>query len=141
MQSNKDEDELNNSTIKETNRGDKLRKSGQIGDTQLSIVYSSKYSLDLSHCNEIESTAPLFYISPEQTQLIIHAQQAKEHRSESRKKVTFDLIGGLQNQVEMVREMIDVPLKHPEVFTNFGKWLSCIGCFVGVIAVLVKFFI
>ncbi|XP_067039753.1 ATPase family gene 2 protein homolog A-like isoform X2 [Acropora muricata] len=120
MQSNKDQDELNNSTIKETNRGDKLRKSGQIGDTQLSIEYSSKYSLDLSHCNEIESTAPLFYISPEETQLIIHAQQAKELRSESRKKVTFDLIGGLQNQVEMVREMIDVPLKHPEVFTNFG---------------------
>jgi len=41
----------------------------------------------------------------------------------------------------MVREMIDVPLKHPEVFTNFGKWLLCVGCFVGVIAVLVKFFI
>lgn len=124
IQSNVDQDELNNITIKGTNRGDKLRKSYQICDIQLSTECQSKYSLDLSNCNENKSTALLFYISSGETQLIIHAQQAKQQRSESRKKVTFDLIGGLQNQVEMVREMIDLPLKHPGVFTNFGKWLS-----------------
>ena len=72
--------------------------------------------------NQCDSQLVLHYISPEETHLTIHAHGARQNeQSESRKKVTFESIGGLQKQVALVREMIELPLKHPEMFTNYGK--------------------
>ena len=72
--------------------------------------------------NQGDSQSVFYYISPEETHLTIHAHGARTHeQSESRKKVTFESIGGLQKQVALVREMIELPLKHPEMFTNYGK--------------------
>ncbi len=34
--------------------------------------------------------------------------------------VTYEDIGGLHNEIKKVREMIEVPLKHPEVFERLG---------------------
>ncbi len=34
--------------------------------------------------------------------------------------VTYDQIGGLEEQIEKVREVIDLPLTHPEVFKSVG---------------------
>ncbi len=34
--------------------------------------------------------------------------------------VTYEDIGGLQNEVELVREMVELPMKHPEVFEKLG---------------------
>ena len=72
--------------------------------------------------NQCDSQSVLHYISPEETHLTIHAYGARQNEeSESRKKVTFESLGGLQKQVALVREMIELPLKHPEMFTNYGK--------------------
>ena len=72
--------------------------------------------------NQCDSQSVFYYISPEETHLTIHAYGARQNeQSESRKKVTFESIGGLQKQVALVREMIELPLKHPEMFTNYGK--------------------
>lgn len=72
--------------------------------------------------NQCGSQSVFYYISPEETHLTIHAHGACQNdRSESRGKVTFQSIGGLQKQVALVREMIELPLKHPEMFTNYGK--------------------
>lgn len=72
--------------------------------------------------NQCDSQSVFYYISPEETRLIIHAHGARQNeRSESKRKVTFESIGGLQKQVALVREMIELPLKHPEMFTNYGK--------------------
>ena len=72
--------------------------------------------------NQCDSQSVLYYISPEETHLTIHAYGTRQNeKSESRKKVTFESIGGLQKQVALVREMIELPLKHPEMFTNYGK--------------------
>jgi ATP-dependent 26S proteasome regulatory subunit len=34
--------------------------------------------------------------------------------------VSFDSIGGLQKQIKSIREMIEMPLLHPERFTKYG---------------------
>ncbi|KAJ7363283.1 spermatogenesis associated protein 5 [Desmophyllum pertusum] len=52
---------------------------------------------------------------------LFHTHGARQSEcKESRRKVTFESIGGLKKQVELVREMIELPLKHPEMFTNYG---------------------
>ncbi len=34
--------------------------------------------------------------------------------------VTYEDIGGLKNEIELIREMIELPMKHPEVFQKLG---------------------
>ncbi|KAK2891387.1 hypothetical protein Q8A67_014030 [Cirrhinus molitorella] len=35
-------------------------------------------------------------------------------------KVTYSMIGGLSSQLQVIRETIELPLKHPELFRNYG---------------------
>ncbi|KAM9357083.1 ATPase family gene 2 protein homolog A [Symphorus nematophorus] len=37
-----------------------------------------------------------------------------------RSKVTYNMIGGLSSQLDVIRETIELPLKHPELFSNYG---------------------
>ncbi|XP_042274364.1 ATPase family protein 2 homolog [Thunnus maccoyii] len=37
-----------------------------------------------------------------------------------RSKVTYSMIGGLCSQLDVIRETIELPLKHPELFSNYG---------------------
>ncbi|MCX6652352.1 MAG: CDC48 family AAA ATPase [Methanomassiliicoccales archaeon] len=55
----------------------------------------------------------------EQTELNVktEAMEAKEAVSPS---VTYDDVGGLEEQLQRVREMIELPLKHPELFDRLG---------------------
>lgn len=35
-------------------------------------------------------------------------------------KVTYSMIGGLSSQLDVIRETIELPLKHPELFSSYG---------------------
>ncbi|XP_068181310.1 ATPase family gene 2 protein homolog A [Antennarius striatus] len=39
---------------------------------------------------------------------------------DARSKVTYSMIGGLSSQLDVIRETIELPLKHPELFSNYG---------------------
>lgn len=48
-------------------------------------------------------------------------QQRERPDGESRgSKVTYSSIGGLNSQLDVIRETIELPLKHPELFSNYG---------------------
>ncbi len=34
--------------------------------------------------------------------------------------ITYEDIGGLKNEIELIREMVELPMKHPEVFEKLG---------------------
>ncbi|KAB0676211.1 CDC48 family AAA ATPase [Aureimonas leprariae] len=46
--------------------------------------------------------------------------QYEEPKGERRADVTYDDIGGLGNTVDQVREMVELPLRHPELFQRLG---------------------
>jgi len=35
-------------------------------------------------------------------------------------KITYEDIGGLQNEIQKIREMVELPMKHPELFKKLG---------------------
>lgn len=47
-------------------------------------------------------------------------QAAEDPATSKRSKVTYSMIGGLSSQLEVIRETIELPLKHPELFSNYG---------------------
>lgn len=50
-----------------------------------------------------------------------HSQpHTTEDQGQERSKVTYSMIGGLSAQLAAIRETIELPLKHPEIFRKYG---------------------
>ncbi len=58
-------------------------------------------------------------ISPE-TRISIGTEPESKISNNFSKKFTYDDIGGLDDELKKVREMIELPLKHPELFDRMG---------------------
>ncbi|UCD73279.1 MAG: CDC48 family AAA ATPase [Candidatus Bathyarchaeota archaeon] len=53
------------------------------------------------------------------TQIEISSSPASETEVR-RPLVTYEDIGGLKDEIERIREMVELPMKHPELFTHLG---------------------
>ncbi len=58
-------------------------------------------------------------IIAENTEIILSEEPPRVLTS-SVPRVTYEDIGGLKNEIQKVREMIELPLKHPELFERLG---------------------
>ncbi|WEU40687.1 MAG: CDC48 family AAA ATPase [Candidatus Odinarchaeum yellowstonii] len=54
------------------------------------------------------------------TEVIVSERPAKEIMEKPVAKVHYEDIGGLSNEIKKIREMIELPLTHPEVFNKLG---------------------
>lgn len=51
---------------------------------------------------------------------VIFSPEASEAVEEQRFDITYEDIGGLREEIKNIREMIELPLKHPEIFERLG---------------------
>lgn len=56
----------------------------------------------------------------ERTEIVLLEKPAKSVRSVRATGTTYENVGGLRAEVQRVREMIELPMKHPEVFQKLG---------------------
>ncbi|MGB3944913.1 MAG: CDC48 family AAA ATPase, partial [Methanothrix sp.] len=56
----------------------------------------------------------------ERTEVSLLDRPAKGFGSVKGTGITYEDVGGLRNEVQRIREMIELPMKHPEVFTRLG---------------------
>jgi transitional endoplasmic reticulum ATPase len=54
------------------------------------------------------------------TKITISEKTHKELEELERRKVTYEDIGGLEEEIQKIREMIELPLRHPELFKRIG---------------------
>lgn len=66
------------------------------------------------------SSTDTFYAVCSSTTLSI-SDPAEQDEGDERSKVTYSMIGGLSGQLQVIRETIELPLKHPELFKNYGE--------------------
>ncbi|MFO8078212.1 MAG: CDC48 family AAA ATPase [Thermoplasmatota archaeon] len=67
---------------------------------------------------KLSSTTEIALIQQSTTiQLSEKPTKAEEHK---RPHITYEDIGGLKDEIKQVREMIELPLKHPEIFDKIG---------------------
>lgn len=59
-------------------------------------------------------------IITENTEVVLSNKPVDVDDNSSLPNVTYEDIGGLTDEVKKVREMVEVPLKHPEVFERLG---------------------
>lgn len=66
-----------------------------------------------------ETNPKIPVIITEQTEVVLNPE-AVEVKEEALPGVTYEDIGGLEDEIKKVREMIELPLKHPEIFERLG---------------------
>ncbi len=63
---------------------------------------------------------------PKQAALVTEATEVQlnpegvEFKEEAVPEVTYEDVGGLEEEIRKIREMIELPLKHPEIFEHLG---------------------
>lgn len=125
----------NSLDTKESNDGQLVRsktESGQEEATTVTLPEKTQILSDPVAGNVCERTVhteskssrsnrAVYYISADETCLFIQAHGAvMSQREDTNNQVTFSSVGGLQQQVSMVQEMVELPLKHPELFSSYG---------------------
>jgi transitional endoplasmic reticulum ATPase len=69
----------------------------------------------------VVSTTPRGIVQvTEQTEIELLPEYAEPKEATGPVGVTYDDVGGLGDTIEQVREMIELPLKHPELFARLG---------------------
>ncbi|MBY5826355.1 CDC48 family AAA ATPase [Rhizobium leguminosarum] len=66
------------------------------------------------------STHPRGVVQVNEQTVVELRPQYEEPKEARRADVTYDDIGGLGSSVEQVREMVELPLRHPELFQRLG---------------------
>ena len=68
---------------------------------------------------------------------VFHMQSTEDdEKNDGGTKVSFSDIGGLNEQIRELREVIELPLTNPELFTRVGIKVSDIGAFIIVFIML-----
>ncbi|XP_026522820.1 spermatogenesis-associated protein 5 isoform X1 [Notechis scutatus] len=63
---------------------------------------------------------PFYFISSRTRVSFIQSQAKVTEECNLEPKVTYDSIGGLSNQLKTIKEMIELPLKQPDLFRKYG---------------------
>ncbi len=66
----------------------------------------------------VSKTMPKGYVIVTPSTKIIISDQVQEESKVP--QVSYEDIGGLKNEIELIREMVELPMKHPEVFQKLG---------------------
>jgi transitional endoplasmic reticulum ATPase len=56
----------------------------------------------------------------ENTEVIVHKQAKEVSEEASVPDVTYEDIGGLDDAIQKIREMVEIPLKYPQIFERLG---------------------
>ncbi|XP_040029583.2 ATPase family gene 2 protein homolog A [Gasterosteus aculeatus] len=87
---------------------------GSLGPEQAELIPAAPPGCALS--------SDTFYCLSRSTKVRVGSRAAQEDpdAQAGRSKVTYSMIGGLSGQLDVIRETIELPLKHPELFSTYG---------------------
>lgn len=86
-----------------------------------------KYSVDIDKSVDATSLAPgtrvalksdsfrLFKVLPSKVDPLVSLMMVEKVPD-----ATYDMVGGLENQIKEIKEVIELPIKHPELFESLG---------------------
>lgn len=101
-----------------------VQQRARSGDPRMSAAMRGFAELPSYGLQEIRlvvvSTQPRGIVQMTETTEVELRPQFEEPKDARRADVTYDDIGGLGNAVEQVREMVELPLRHPELFQRLG---------------------
>ena len=71
-------------------------------------------------CSRCSTATVSYYITAAATKIVINNSDDSNSRHNFKEKLTYDLIGGLDKQIQMLKEMVELSIKSPNVFQSYG---------------------
>src|SRR5918998_1457199 len=68
----------------------------------------------------VASTVPTGVVHIDAKTVVELLPEYKEQQGERRADVTYDDLGGMRDTIDALREMVELPLRHPELFQRLG---------------------
>jgi len=68
----------------------------------------------------VETNPKSAVIITENTEITLNPEAVEIKEESALPEVTYEDIGGLEEEVKKIREMVELPLKHPEIFEKLG---------------------
>ena len=68
----------------------------------------------------VETNPKQAVLITENTEIILNPEAFELKEEENLPEVTYEDIGGLEEEIKKIREMVELPLKHPEIFERLG---------------------
>lgn len=78
-------------------------------------------------CPGAKCSTDTFYFISSATRVNFTKTRTNSREQDSQFRVTYDMIGGLSSQLKAIREIIELPLKQPELFRSYGM-ISPVFC-------------
>lgn len=83
---------------------------------------NSEEKLLQSICVGAKCNTDTFYFISSTTKINFTKIRTNAEEQDNSLKVTYDMIGGLSSELKAIREMIELPLKQPELFKTYGMF-------------------
>ena len=114
--------------------GTRRRRTATTGNPFFSDVFSEILSsldegIDTSMLNfgfpdikfvVVETSPKEAVMITEQTEIVLNPEAVELKEEEKLPEVAYEDIGGLSEEIKKIREMVELPLKHPEIFERLG---------------------
>ncbi len=68
----------------------------------------------------VETSPKEAVLITEQTEIVLNPEAVELKEEEKLPEVAYEDIGGLSEEIKKIREMVELPLKHPEIFERLG---------------------
>ncbi|NXI98915.1 SPAT5 protein, partial [Psophia crepitans] len=107
----------------DSGQGDKTHSEGDGADLTNDLELTGKGSSEglplTGNTGAISNTDDFYFISS-RTRINFIETRTDVEDGDCESRVTYDMIGGLSNQLRTIRETVELPLKQPELFKSYG---------------------
>ncbi|XP_027545752.1 ATPase family protein 2 homolog [Neopelma chrysocephalum] len=108
----------------DSGQGEKTYSKGDGADLAEDLELPGKSSSEglpiTGKTGAISNTDSFYFISSRTRINFIEPRTSVAEDGDCESRVTYDMIGGLSNQLRTIRETVELPLKQPELFKSYG---------------------
>ncbi|MEM1417953.1 MAG: CDC48 family AAA ATPase [Myxococcota bacterium] len=84
------------------------------------LMRQRTYGLQEIRLNVQQTTPGGIVVVTEDTEVVLEPEYREPEEAERRLDVTYEDVGGIREVLDQIREMIELPLRHPELFQRLG---------------------
>jgi ATP-dependent 26S proteasome regulatory subunit len=93
-----------------------------VGNTFLISMYGKPYQFQIINAQTEKVTQNLVYKVSHSTAFTVEGEEPPVEKIKKREvDFSWESIGGLREQVQVIREMVETTIKSPEMFQSYGK--------------------
>lgn len=109
--------------MNDVDQGQKITRSGHLlTSTPLKVEKFSGNNVNSKSCSCCTAVKNVYYITTATTKLTItELNESQKETQRGRQTLTYDSLGGLTEQIRVLKEIVELRVKGPDMFKTYGR--------------------